>query len=202
VLKICLQSLACLLFLWGCTDTSILVTGQEEILEDQEGENLILAMQNIELRQGEGGGELWHLKAYGASMEKERGKILVEKPKVTYFFPPPDTDTVFISSVYGDVDQTNHILRFLRNVRVNQKNAEIRGELLIYNGTTRTMTLPQGGSFTDAGMRGSASLLRWRMTEKLIEAAGNVKVDFTAGHPENRSSAPAGLAGSTPDEAR
>jgi hypothetical protein len=189
--------------LWGCSDAATPAAENEEIQDEQEnGKNPILVLQDIELRQGEKGTEIWHLKAEEASMEKKDRKITVKKPVATYFSPPPDPDAFFISSVSGDIDQTNRMLRFFEGVRVIRQNAEVRGDLLLYNGTDRTITLPEGGSFSDGSMNGKAPLVRWRTAERLIEAEGGVTVVFSDGLKKNRASAPGGETESSFGEAR
>jgi hypothetical protein len=91
----------------------------------------------------------------------------------------PAADALQVSSVRGDIDQKNQLLRFLQDVRVTRQNGEMRGDLLIYNGTAKTMTFPQGGSFSNSNMGGSASVVRWRLEERLLQAEGEVNVDFT-----------------------
>jgi hypothetical protein len=197
VLKVRAIPVVLLSFLfWGCSDASFPVAG-DDTDELEKGKNPSLALQNIELKQGEGGVELWRVKADKALMEEKNGKIFVEEPLVTYFSSPPGTEPLFISSVSGDIDQTSQVLRFLQDVRVVQENAAMQGDLLIYNGTDKTMTMPQGGAFTDAGMKGKALFVRWRMTEKRIEAEGEVMVDFLLERTENRSSARGGETGSS-----
>jgi hypothetical protein len=197
VLKACAVPVVLLGFLlWGCSDASFPVAG-DDADEPETGKNPSLALQQVELWQGEGGVELWRVKADRALMEEKDGKIFVEKPLVTYFSPSPDAKPLFISSSSGDIDQTNQILRFLQDVRVVQEGAAMQGDLLIYNGTDKTMTMPGGGSFADTGMKGKALFVRWRMTEKRIEAEGEVLVDFLLERTENRTSARGGETGSS-----
>ena len=149
----------------------------------QDGQDsLELALKTISLSQGEGGVELWRLKAEWASMQKENGKIIVQRPTLTYFMPEKDK-TLFITSDSGVIDQKEQILRFIDHVHISQEDKSIRGSLLVYNGTAKTMTFPQGGEFTGTGTSGDAPFLVWDMNHKVIRAEGGVSVRFAGSEP-------------------
>ncbi|MDR1359425.1 MAG: LPS export ABC transporter periplasmic protein LptC [Deltaproteobacteria bacterium] len=187
MLKIRLAGLALSGFLlWGCSDAVTLIA-ENESLQDELENSPILTLRDIELRHGEQGIELWRLKAEKAGMRRGDRKIIVQKPSVIYFSPPNDADAFFISSVSGDIDQTNQMLSFLEDVLVTRQNTQVRGDLLIYNGTAKTMTLPQGGAFSNGSMNGKALLVCWRMTERLLVAEGDVQVVFSAGLTKNKT---------------
>ena len=137
---------------------------------------LELALKTISLSQGEGGAELWRLKAEWANMRKEDGKIVVEKPKLTYFME--DGNPLLVTSSSGIIDQKAQILRFISEVHISQKSKVIRGDLLVYNGTAKMMTFPQGGVFLGDGVSGRASFLSWNLNLHTIAAEGGVSVFF------------------------
>lgn len=145
---------------------------------EQDGQSALeLALKTINLSQGEGGIELWRLKAEWANMQKENGTIVVQRPTLTYFMPEKDK-TLFVTSDSGIIDQKEQILRFIDHVHISQEDKSIRGSLLIYNGTAKTMTFPQGGEFAGTGVSGDASFVVWDMNHKVIRAEGGVSVRF------------------------
>ena len=146
-----------------------------------------LALQAITMSQGEKGLEIWRLKAEWASMEQEDGKIIVREPRLTYFMPPPDEGELHVTSDTGTVDQKEQILRFEGNVVVTQETSRVTGHVLVYNGTAKTMTFPEGGVFSGDGMSGNAPIVRWHMDAQQIDAEGGVTIDF-AGKPEPAAS--------------
>ena len=157
---------------------------------DQDGQGLLeLALKTINLSQGEGGLELWRLKAEWANMQKEDGKIVVERPSLTYFMPEKDKaekqKTLFVTSESGVVDQKEQILRFENQVHITMDDKAIQGNLLVYNGTAKTMTLPNGGEFTGTGISGTAPFLVWDMNNKTIRAEGGVAVEFAGSEAPN-----------------
>ena len=157
---------------------------------EQDGQSLLeLALKTINLSQGEGGLELWRLKAEWANMQKEDGKIVVERPSLTYFMPEKDEEekqkTLFVTSESGEVDQKEQILRFENHVHITMDDKTIQGDLLVYNGTAKTMTLPNGGEFTGTGISGAAPFLVWDMNNKIIRANGGVDVQFAGSEASN-----------------
>ena len=145
---------------------------------DQDSQNTLdLALKTITLTQGEKGIALWRLKAEWASMQKESGRIVVQRPILTYFMPEKDK-TLLVVSDSGIIDQKEYILEFVNNVHISQGDKVIKGDLLVYNGTAKTMTFPQGGTFIGAQVFGDASFLLWDVNQKLIRAEGGVSVRF------------------------
>lgn len=145
---------------------------------------LDLALKSISLSQGEGGFELWRLKAEWANMYKEDGLILVEQPRLMYFMHDDGT-TMYVQSDKGDINQKGQILRFVDQVRVTLEDKLLTGDILVYNGTAKSMTLPEGGNFATESAKGRADVIIWHIEEQRIEALGNVGVTM------NSSSAPA-----------
>ena len=157
---------------------------------EQDGQGLLeLALKTINLSQGEGGLELWRLKAEWANMQKEDGRIVVERPSLAYFMPEKNKEekqkTLFVTSESGVVDQKEQILRFENQVHITMDDKTIQGDLLVYNGTAKTMTLPNGGEFTGTGISGTAPFLVWDMNNKTIRAEGGVAVEFAGSEAPN-----------------
>lgn len=164
-------------------------TDGHDVTEPLKQGALDLAMKTISLSQGEGGFELWRLKAEWASLHKQADTIVVEQPRLTYFMKD-EGKQLFVRSVRGDVNQKTQLLRFIDNVLVSQDEKHLTSELLVYNGNDKTMTLPQGGAFSDTGIEGKADFLVWRIDRKRIEAEGDIIVRFATALPDALEDAP------------
>ena len=149
----------------------------------QHEDALDLALKSITLSQGEGGIEVWRLKAEWANLIKQDNLILVDTPRLTYFLE--DGQVMYVESDKGDVEQKKQILRFIDHVRVTLETRLLTGPLLIYDGADKSMTMPQGGEFSDTDVAGSARFLVWHINTKVIEAEGDVL--FHISHAEENS---------------
>ena len=134
-----------------------------------------LAIKTVSLSQGEGGFELWRLKAEWANLRKRDDTIIVEQPRLTYNMRE-EGKVLFVESHTGDINQKTQVLRFIEDVRVTQESKIITGGLLVYDGNDKTMTFPQGCLFTDTGVSGSVNTLVWHIDRQIIEGEGDVKV--------------------------
>lgn len=144
-----------------------------------EGEQTLdLALKSVNLSQGEGGFEIWRLKAEWANVRKQGEAVIVEKPRLVYFMDEGEK-TLHVSSSTGDINQKSQILRFINNVHIIQEDKVITGSLLVYNGSRKTMTFPDGGDFTSPGITGHAAQVEWDLNSKLITATGDVSVLFS-----------------------
>ncbi len=146
------------------------------VLDDTSG--LSLSLKSILLSQGEGGIEVWRLKAQWASAQKDGDTILAARPRLVYKMPP-DNRELLVTADKGDIRQKEQILRFIGSVFATQGNSTVRGPLLVYNGTAKTMAFPDGGEFDGEGVAGSAPRIVWNMKNGTIEASGGIAVDFT-----------------------
>ncbi len=136
-----------------------------------------LALKAITLNQGEGGLEIWRLKATWAGMESRQGGVLVHQPRLTYFMNQDNTE-LHVSADSGDIDQDKQILRFIGNVAVDLENRFLTGSLLVYTGKDRSMTFPDGADFQGEGVSGRADHVQWLLNNRVITADGNVQVNF------------------------
>lgn len=173
-----------------------IVEGNEGVARETQGA-FDLALKTITLSQGEGGFELWRLKAEWANLHKKDDRIVVEQPRLTYFMRE-DGKILHVFSDTGDVDQKTQILRFIDNVRVTQESKLITGELLVYNGNEKTMTFPQGCAFEDTSVRGSARELVWHIERQLIEAEGDIYVFLSSPDPQSLEQSEASLNDNVP----
>ena len=134
------------------------------------------ALESINMKQGEGGLELWRLKAHWANIRHEDNVIVVEKPKLDYVLSANDNKHLFINALKGEVDQTAQTIHFLGDVDAQYEKNTISGPALVYNGTARTMSFTEPSNFSGEDMQGSADKIVWLMTSRMIEAQGNVVV--------------------------
>ncbi|MDR2125150.1 MAG: LPS export ABC transporter periplasmic protein LptC [Desulfovibrio sp.] len=138
---------------------------------------LNLALKSISLSQGEGGAELWRLKAEWAGLQKSEDLLVVEKPRLTYFMKE-DGKVMHVSSANGNIEQKSRIIRFIDNVHITQDDKSFDGELLVYNGTQKSMNFPGGGTFNGNGLSGRAETITWFLDSRQVTAEGGVSVYF------------------------
>ena len=148
---------------------------------------LDLALKSISLSQGEGGVELWRLKAEWGSMQKREDMIFLEQPRLTYFMKE-DGKSMHVRSDKGDIQQKKQVMRFIDNVRVTQGETLLTGKLLVYDGAPKTMTMPEGAELSDTGVAGVCNHLIWHIDERRIETTGNIVVHFNSASPEQTTS--------------
>ena len=147
-------------------------------LEEKSEETLDQSLKSIRLSQGEGGFEIWRLKAEWANVMQQGDKVLVESPKLTYFDKDAPDKPLYVSSDKGDIEQKTQILRFVNNVRIIQEDRQMEGELLVYNGTAKTNTFPNGGRFAGTGMKGEAEHIIWNINDKIITRVGSINIFY------------------------
>lgn len=145
--------------------------------ENGDDETLDLALKGLLLSQGEGGLEVWRLKATWANVRKEEDKIVLEEPRLVYFMHD-DGKTLHVQAQHGDIKQKKQLLRFMDNVLVTQDDKKITGSLLVYDGLDKIMSFPEGGVFSGTGVSGNAKEISWDIDRKLIIGAGGVSVSF------------------------
>lgn len=150
---------------------------EQAVPNENSDETLDLALKGILLSQGEGGLEIWRLKATWANVRKEEDKIVLEEPRLVYFMHD-DGKTLHVQAQHGDIKQKKQLLRFMDNVLVSQDDKKITGSLLVYDGLDKIMSFPEGGIFSGTGVSGSAKEISWDINRKLIIGAGGVSVSF------------------------
>jgi LPS export ABC transporter protein LptC len=170
----------------------IMAVGQDEqkITSGSNQSAFALALKAITLTQGEGGFELWRLKAEWANIQRQDDKIFLTNPRLTYFMREDDK-VIYVQSDSGDVDQQEQLLRFIDNVRVTQDDTILIGPLLIYDGKTNTMTMPEGAELAATGVQGSYNHLVWFIDTKRIETMGDVVTHLASAVPEKGHTPPA-----------
>jgi hypothetical protein len=79
------------------------------------------------------------------------------------------------------------LLRFIDNVRATQDDKILTGKILVYNGTAKTMTMPESAELTATGVQGSANHLVWFIDTKRIETRGDVTMHLEGAAPEGHT---------------
>lgn len=131
-----------------------------------------LAMKAIDLRQGEGGVQLWRLEAEWGNLRQEDGLLFLEKPRFSYRMD--DGETVRVVSATGDIDQDGQIVRFVGEVEARHSDNLLRAPLMVYNGKDRTLTLPDPAEFTAPGLELKAARVVWALQDQTISGDGGV----------------------------
>ena len=138
-----------------------------------------LVIKSFLLSQGEDGSTLWRLKAISGTMHKESDVVVIDQPALVYYLPPDDEE-LFVSSARGEVRQAQKHIRFLEQVVLTHNNSIITSEELIYDGNTRTMTIPQEGLLEGSKMSGRADLMIWHLDTRILECIGSVEAVFVS----------------------
>ena len=145
--------------------------------DSAQNSGIDLVIKSFLLSQGEDGSTLWRLKAISGKMHKESDMILIDQPALVYYLPP-DNKELFVSSDRGEVIQAKKHIRFLENVLLTHNNSTITSDELIYNGNTRTMTIPRGGVLEGPKMSGRADKMIWNLATRTLECIGSVETVF------------------------
>ncbi|WP_319760734.1 LPS export ABC transporter periplasmic protein LptC [Maridesulfovibrio sp.] len=77
-----------------------------------------ISAEEIELIQGTGGDIEWVLRAGSADYDQEKGLVIADKPRVTYYLGR-DRKEVFVSALHGEVSQKGHGLKLWDHVEGN-----------------------------------------------------------------------------------
>lgn len=75
-----------------------------------------ISVEEIELIQGTGGDIEWILRAVSADYDQEKGFVIADKPRVTYYLGR-DRKEVFVSALHGEVSQKGEGLKLWDNVK-------------------------------------------------------------------------------------
>ena len=144
-----------------------------------------LVLKDFEMKQGEGGIQLWRLHAEWGGAQKDGNFFQVQQPRFTYFLPP-DNEPLQVVSQQGDVNQATKIIRFFRGVEARLGPDSMKTEILVYNGTSKTMHFPDGLTFAKQGMNAKAAYAEWLLNDKIFNASGGVDVTWAIGQPDGK----------------
>jgi len=140
-------------------------------------EDIGLVLQNILLHQGEGGSELWRLKASYASMSTKDDITSVEAPVVRYTLGDPALkDYIHVTASKGQITENQRFLVLSGDVQVWRADQRITGPMMQYDAKTRTMTFLKGAHLSTAAGSGSAQVLSWQLDDNILRAKGSVDV--------------------------
>lgn len=134
-----------------------------------------VSVEEIELTQGTGGDIEWKLKAGSADYDQEKGLVLADKPRVTYFLGN-DRKEVLVRALHGEISQKGKGLRLWDHVEGNYGNMGLKADnlnfepdknLLILNGN---VTLNSPSMFVEAPRVRVDLKTREIMVEKGVDA--------------------------------
>ncbi|MBQ4132848.1 MAG: LPS export ABC transporter periplasmic protein LptC [Desulfovibrionaceae bacterium] len=153
-------------------DATILDPDLAEITTQEDAINI--AVKGINLTQGESGEESWRLNASSASFDQESGKVIISRPKITYFLK--EESKLYIESRLGRLDQTESLVEMWDDVQVDEADNHLTSSRAVYNGKTHIIVLPEPLNFNNPQFSGSASQADWDLNSNVITASGNVQV--------------------------
>lgn len=141
-------------------------------------ENLVgLALQGVNLFNGEKGAELWRLKASWAHLSQEGDSILVDAPVVRYTMGDPAAeDYLDVKSEKGTVTDGQRYLNLTGNVDVRRMGDVLTGPQMNYDSKTRVMVFPTGARLESERATGDADVFTWDLSTNTMLAEGNVDV--------------------------
>ncbi|WP_320170115.1 LPS export ABC transporter periplasmic protein LptC [Maridesulfovibrio sp.] len=97
------------------------------VLADQNKSDV--SAEEIELIQGTGGDVEWILRAGSADYDQEKGLVIADKPRVTYYLGR-DRKEVFVRAQHGEVSQKGEGLRLWDNVEGHYGDMKLKSERL------------------------------------------------------------------------
>lgn len=147
------------------------------ISEDSSEDAIGLALKGINLVQGEKGLELWRLKASWASLSEEDGHINLEKPDIVYRVGDGEVP-LLVTADKGYVEQDQQFLLLRDNVVCIYEAYTLYATLMTYDGTTRTMTFPEGAHIENDKSKGFAQILTWYLDANRVEGREGVMVSW------------------------
>lgn len=140
-----------------------------------------LAIQGINLFQGDKGVELWRLKATWAHMSQNGGVIDVDKPVVRYALGDasvsnPDGDVLDVQAQKGRITDNQRFLTLWDDVIITRFEDTITSPRMDYDAATRMMTFPEGALLESPTASGRATFFTWNLQTKVMEGSGGVEV--------------------------
>lgn len=140
-----------------------------------------LAIQGINLFQGDKGVELWRLKATWAHMSQNGGVIDVDKPVVRYALgdasaSAPDGDVLDVQAQKGRITDNQRFLTLWDDVVITRFADTITSPRMNYDAATRIMTFPEGASLESPTASGTATFFTWNLQTQVMEGSGGVTV--------------------------
>ncbi|HEU6438214.1 MAG TPA: LPS export ABC transporter periplasmic protein LptC [Nitratidesulfovibrio sp.] len=136
-----------------------------------------VAMKGIELVQGEKGIELWRLKATWAQLRQSNNVIDVDSPDLVYQMD--GGRQLRIVAKKGEVQQQVQMVRMWDEVHATHEQHELFANLMVYNGTRRTMYFPEGARIAGQTLSGNATRLEWDVVDNVLRGSDGVSMLLT-----------------------
>lgn len=136
-----------------------------------------LALKGVNLVQGEKGLEIWRLNASWASLREEGGQIDVEMPDMVYRVGDAEIP-LHVTAHKGQIERDQQFLRLWEDVVCVYDEYTLRATLMTYDGTTRTMTFPEGAHIESDKNQGFAQILTWDMNTNIINGMDGVSISW------------------------
>lgn len=170
------------------------VTTAPETQSDKAPEDMLgLAIKGISLFQGEGGLELWRLKASWAHMTEEGGVIDVDSPVVRYTLGDPALeDYLDVVAQKGRITDNQRHLALWGDVVVTRAEQKVTGARLDYDAATRTMVFPEGAQLDGPSASGSSRLFTWNLADNVMTGEGGVSILLKAVPEKEEAAVPEG----------
>lgn len=153
-------------------------TEQQKFSEDTTNsleDALGLALKGINLFQGEHGVELWRLKASWAHLSNDGGTVQVENPIVQYTIGNGSTnDIINVTSHKGKITDNQRFITLWDNLSITQDQKNITGPCMIYDATQRTISFPNGASFTSPIATSTAGIVTWNLETNVIKGTHGI----------------------------
>lgn len=164
-------------------------------IPDFADDDVGLAMQGIQVSQGEGGFEEWTIFAKWATMRQKTGVLQVENPLMWHrvgdssvFFEQEglqktmylqdDSDKIVIRAQHGLVYDNNTKVLLQDTVSAEQNTNSVEGPILSYSSEERVAVFPENARFKGEGISGRADILSWNMDINKIYGSGGVSVEW------------------------
>lgn len=149
------------------------VKGDVELGKD----DVDIAVQTVELSQGEAGQQLWSLKARSASYSQDQGKVAVDEPEIVYYFKDSGK-TLSVRAAQGLVEQEERRARLWPDVWATMDGRVITAGELRYDGETSALTLHDDVRLTGEGLAFRAEQLRVDLATGDMAGEGGVTATF------------------------
>ena len=148
---------------------------QQEMLD--EDTQVDLALEKIELTQGEEGAPQWKLKAAKAQYQQEKGLVEVVSPEVTYY-ESNGTQGVTVKADNGLVEQERETVRLWGAVSADTGQTLIGSEEMLYSGEDRTLLMTGQVLMQSEHFNCTTPTLLYHMETQAFELNQGVSANF------------------------
>lgn len=163
----------------------------EQVLDNPLAEQIGLALEGINLFQGDKGAELWRLKASFAHLSQDGSDINVDQPRVRYTLGDPgSTDFLDVVAAKGRIADHQRVITLWDNVVVTRADQRLRAPRLNYDAATRMMVFPEGAQLDAPGYVGQATIFAWSLATNIMHGDKGVEVLIKPRIPASDAVAP------------